>query len=435
MKIIGFLICLAFLLLTGCMDTFLLKDYDSKSEFYKDINNKVEGRTVDLELNNGLRYTTENITIEEDSTYVLFPRMFNIQEGKTFIPNSDIEYIEYESYKITRQVNKAQIFLNNGKVIHVQNFISAGDSVEVLNAFEEIEQEYEKKAFPTQDVKSISFNNRLKGMLEYSGIGIISGLFIAYYSDSNRPAVSMGDPGAGLGLLAVFGTIVGFLGGGSLGLIPGSPQDIIITDAPKINGWTTIGFSWGINSNSFSSSLDNLQGTIDNSIIDYTFGPYADYGLSKYFGIRAEILYDNKCGSYQTNSNDPQIATYLETVRIASLEMPVLFQVKIPDIYIHPRFYAGPAISIFLRGRSDRGYTEHVGFNIPGSSSDINLKDLTSPYLGYILGGGFNINRNLTFDVQYYKSINSLGNNLFDARALNLRQSTLTFKLGYELSL
>lgn len=434
MKTNFFFFALSAFLLTGCMDTYYLKNYKSPKEFYDFVNQKADDRSVDIKMKSGKTYETDILKINNDSTFINQP-ITKIKEGnQTSFSKSEIKNIEYIKFNPSGAGNTAEITFTSGKKILVQDLMSQNDSVFINSQVPIVYLTNEMVSIPTSEVKMISYNNRLKGMAEYAGIGFITGLLVGIENDANLPPLPyMGggpEPGLGTAFLAVLGT----LGGTLIGPAIGSTQEFIFAENPAQKGWSAIGIIGGIGVNGINSSLDYNTNYTKGGITKYIYGGFAVWSFNKNISLRAELIKTTKGGSYKTSYNKNYFdVSYISTVYLNYLEIPVLFQYTFPEIYFRPRFYVGPALSIFLNGNID---------NVPGEHSfpdyslrynrDLSSNEIKSPDINIILGAGINLRRHITFDVRYDFGLRSISSSLFDGQAANLKLNAISIIMGYE---
>lgn len=434
MNRIIFFFAISSLLLIGCMDTYYLKDYKSPKEFYDFVNQKADDRSIDIEMKNGKNYETDILKIKNDSTFINQP-ITKIKEGnQTSFSRSEIKNIEYKKFNPSGTGNTAEITFTSGKKILVQDLMSNKDSIFINSQVPIVYLTNEMVPIPTSEIKMISYNNRLKGMAEYIGIGFIVGLLVGIENDANLPPLPYMGGGAEPGLGTVFLAVLGALGGTLIGPAVGSTQEYMFVDDPISKGWSAIGIIGGIGINGINSSLDNNTNYTKGGIVKYIYGGFVVWSFNKNISIRAEILRSTKGGSYQTYyTNNYYNVSYISTVYLNFLEVPVLFQYTFPKIYFHPRFYAGPALSIFNDGKIDRVPGDH---SYPDNSfryeRDVTTDEINSPDVDIILGGGINLNRHVTIDVRYDLGFSSLSSKLFDGQAANLKQNAVSIIMGYE---
>lgn len=429
-----FLFAISSLLFIGCMDTYYLKNYKSPKEFYDFVNQKADDRSVDIKMKSGKTYETDILNIKNDSTFINQP-ITKIKESKqNSFAKSEIKNIEYKKFNPSGTGNTAEITFTSGKKILVQDIMSNKDSIFINSQVPIVYLTNEMVPIPTSEIKMISYNNRLKGIAEYIGIGFIVGLLVGIENDANLPPL----PYMGGGAEPGFGTVVISFAGGISGVFTGpifSPtQEFMFTEPAEPKGWSAIGIIGGIGIDNISSTLDNNSNYIRGGIVKYTYGGYVVWSFNKNISIRAELFKTTKGGSYETTySKNYYDVSYISTAYLNFLEIPVLFQYTFPDIYFHPRFYAGPALSIFNDGKID---------NVPGKFSfpdnsfrynrDVTADEINSPDIDVILGGGINLNRHVTIDVRYDLGLSSLSSKLFDGQAANLKQNAVSIIMGYE---
>ncbi len=428
------LLALSNLFLIGCMDSYYLKDYKSKKKFYDFVNQKSEDRSVDVKMKDGKIYETDILKINKDTTLIKQP-ITKIKVGnQTAFSKAEIQNIEYKKFNPSGIGNTAEITFNSGKKILVQDLMSNKDSIFISSRAPIIYLTKELVPIPTTEIKMVSYNNRLKGLAEFIGIGFITGLLIGTESSANLPPLPYMGGGSDPAFVTIALTLVGGLSGVLIGPIVGSRQDYIFIEPEEFKGWSAFGILGGIGIDNIKSSLDNNPNYIRDGIVKYTFGGYVTWSFNKNIALRAELLKTTKGGSYETDyTSNYQDVSYISTAYLNFLEVPILFQYSFPNIYFHPRFYAGPALSFFLNGSINK---------VPGDYSypvnniryerDITGNEVNSPDIDLIVGTGINLKGNITIDFRYDWGLRTLSNNLFEGQAGNLKLKVFSIIMGYE---
>ncbi len=435
MKLNYLFLALFGLLLGGCMDAYLLKNYKPPKDFYDIIKNKTEDRTVNVKLKSGKVYETDKLKVDQDSTSFIYSASKTKVGKQTAFSKADIKDIKYVKFDPSGFGNTAEVTLNSGEKILGKNLASVRDSVFINYQIPLTIYYDERVSLPTSGIKTISFNNHWKGMAEYAGIGSIAGLLVGIQNDANLPALPFMGGGAEPGLGTIFCTVVGTLAGSLIGSIIGSTQELIIESQPEPKGLCAIGIIGGISISGINSSLDNNSNLAEGDNVKYSYGGYVVWSFNKNFSLRAELFKTNKGGSYETPYRSQNFYTinYITTVYLNFLELPILFQYSIPSIYFHPRFYVGPAVSIFNNGSIDKTLGDNSYPDYSGTyKKNLTTNDINNPDFDIILGAGINLKRHITIDLRYDWGLRTLSNNLFEGLAANLKQHAFSVMLGYE---
>lgn len=169
MKLIYLVILILPLLLMGCYSTYTIKDFPSKDEFYKDINNCAKDRTIKVTLKNDSSIISKDgIEIKNDTLYLLSKKTRS--SHKKVVPSSlkDIKYQD-ANYKT------AIIILKEGKSFKADSIKSTPDSI----VFVGIDTLTSKKYFTTvNQVQKINYRVGWKEIPSGSLLGIVGGTFI-----------------------------------------------------------------------------------------------------------------------------------------------------------------------------------------------------------------------------------------------------------------
>ena len=417
------------IILNGCVDTYILKNYKSPEEFYKVVNSETEGHTLGVLLNSGKEYETDTLYIRNDSLVISLPLMFQESGKKTVIPNNTIKSIDYQYYGYYRNnKNSALITLKNGDKIKAYNVFGRNDSL-VFSLQSQLTPQTQHLTFPIDSVNKILYNNHLTGLAHGIGTGILAGTLAGIQIGSTYHDEPMGG-GQEPFFAYLAGSVLGCLGGGIVGVILGSDQQYIFKDDKPTKGLTSFGLICGMNAASVVSSIDN-QNTYKNLGIDeFSYGIFGVWSFSEKLGLRLEIIYGSTGGNYVEQSG----IYNNRTIYLNYLKLPITFQYRIPTGSINPRLYAGPEITHYLGGRLDVG-TDHPQDYYPYTfpyHKNINSSELNNPSFGILFGLGINLERHITFDFQYDFGLRNFKNNLFDIETPNLKQNQYTFMLGYE---
>lgn len=149
-------------------------------------------------------------------------------------------------------------------------------------------------------------------------------------------------------------------------------------------------------------------------------GLLSEYELKKSRTINIELLF-NQAGSKSTLSFG--LAPGVELIRLNYIDIPILFRIN--DWEIEERFFKVYAEGGLNVGRLFNTKIENSFFN--GLENDF-----TKTSIGFVLGGGIRITKNLAFTGRYSRSINSLYKNQ-TLLARSLFGYFLTFRLEYKL--
>ncbi len=431
MRFVVLAISVSALMLSGCMDTYMINSFKSADDFYRYVNNETEGHSLSIKLMRDSTIESDNIHIKTDSTF-LFKKIWEVKEGKTSsFPRSEIKDIEFQKFDPSGVGNTAIITFNDDRKVLVRNLFANKDSVIVTTKFPQKVWTNKRISFPTSEIEMVSYNNRFKAMAEDAGLGMLAGFMIGIQASSRIVQPVMGG-GADPIIGDVFGMFGGALSGTLIGAILGADQQFVFKDVTKQKGLTSYGITGGLNTSTISSSNQGISG----SVIFYNFGIFASWSFNKNFSIRSEMIYVTKGGEFSTTVNENKISYYNRTAYLNFLELPVTFQYTISQRSFRPRFYLGPSFGFFLNGRVDeQGYNNFYGLSFPAISNSRSVKaaEIGIPDAGILIGAGVNLRRNITFDVQYDFSLSRYSSSLYAGNANNLKPRFLIFKFGYEL--
>ena len=407
-----------------------MSEYKSPKDFYNLVNKETEGHSLDVHLMRDSTIETDNLHINSDSAF-LFKKMWKIKEGKkSSFPRSEIKDIEFIKFDPSGVGNTALITFNNGKKIQVRDLFANKDSAVITTKFPQKIWINKRISFPTNDIQSVSYNNRFIAMAEDAGLGTLAGFMIGIQASSRIVQPVMGG-GTDPFMYDIFGLFAGALSGTIIGAVIGSDQQFVFKDMTKQKGLTSIGITGGLNTSGISSSNQGISG----AVIFYSYGIFATWSFNKNFSIRSKLIHVTDGGEFSTPVTSNKIFYYDRTAYLNFIEIPVAFQYTITQRSFHPRFYAGPSFSFFLNGRVDeQGYNYQYDsyFPVLKNSRSISDKEVGLVNAGILLGAGVNFRRNITFDVQYNFGLGKYSSSIFDGNAQNLKPHSLIFKFGYE---
>ena len=388
MKLLLYLIAVASIFFAGCEDTFIVKNYYKPQEFYKQVNSKVNdciSKVVTIDTT----YTAEDMIIRSDSIYLLVQVQKTKLGNTTVFSKADIKDIEYKKFIPEGVANIALITLKSGETILAKNVSGGQDSITISSQIPQFYTVKNQITLPASDVKTISYNNHWIGLAEGAGIGIISGILIGIQSNASLPTPQMG--GGPEGGLIIAGTIIlGTLAGSVVGAIVGSEQTIIINDQKSYMGIISKGIIWGTNTSGLNMTFNGLNGVNSDNIVNYKFGGYIAWAFNKFIGLRTELTYGEKGGSFHTDNG----GRINRTVYFDDLEIPIMPQIAFYDIYFKPRFYGGPVFSFFIKGRYDEEIIDkYSGFPSGTISIPLSASNVHSPDFGYLIGFGINLQK------------------------------------------
>jgi hypothetical protein len=126
MKALYLIIILFPLLLegTGCSSTYNLSDFYSKDKFYNDVNNHIDGKEVNVTLNNNSIFTTNENGVHINQNFLTL-KLYSSKD--TTLPLSEIQNINYNSNLGNPFV---YLKLKNGNTINAENIRRSADSLE-----------------------------------------------------------------------------------------------------------------------------------------------------------------------------------------------------------------------------------------------------------------------------------------------------------------
>jgi|GEM_PF-3175363 len=420
---------LSLLVLNGCTDTYIIKNYETPNQFYEAVNNYTEGHSVEVLLNSGKEYETDTLYIRNDALVISLPLMYKESGKETVIPNNTLKSIDYKYYGYYgNKENAALITLKNGDKIEANDVYGRNDSL-VFSLQSQLTLHTQHLSFPIAEVNKISYNNHFSGLANGLGTGFLAGLLTGIQIGSTYNDKVMGG-GPEPFFAYVFGSVLGCIGGGIIGVVLGSDQQFIFTDNRPTKGLTSYGIIVGMNAANVVSSQNYPSGYGSQGIDEFSYGIFGAWSLTENIGLRMEIIYGITGGNYVK----PSVTNNNRTIYINYIKVPITLQYSMHTGSINPRFYAGPEITHYFGGRLDVGtdYPEdYTPYTFP-YHKNISSTELNNPSFGILFGLGINLERHITFDFQYDFGLRNFNSNLFDIETPNLKQNQYTFMMGYE---
>ncbi|MCL5030321.1 MAG: hypothetical protein M1480_15025 [Bacteroidetes bacterium] len=185
MKIIYLALSAITILLVGCSSTYTIKNFSSKEKFYENFNNSAKNKTVKVTLSNDSSFTAlEGTNITNDSLFFTTQILKEEKIESNAIRN--IKYLESGSSNLA-----AIIILNNGKELKAKKAdMLEGSSINALI------MENKNVNLPLNDIKKVSYKNRLLGTLIGFLIGIpaaylVGEQFFVLFGSGNEMAISL----------------------------------------------------------------------------------------------------------------------------------------------------------------------------------------------------------------------------------------------------
>jgi hypothetical protein len=169
-----------------------------------------------------------------------------------------------------------------------------------------------------------------------------------------------------------------------------------------------IGPKAGINLANLSFDPDLQSGVDKSSRLGFKFGAAAELGFSPMFAVQIEPMYAQKGAELEFDAQDPntgQVIKGTQDLKLAFIEIPILFKVKFSAGSITPYVFAGPNIGILL--------SSDIEQEIAGQTAEADIKDQTSSIdfvidfgagIGFAVGPGVA----LTFDARYALGLTDL---------------------------
>ena len=145
----------------------------------------------------------------------------------------------------------------------------------------------------------------------------------------------------------------------------------------------------------------------------YTFGAFANYPLSEKFSIQPELLFsrngsryedikletfEDAIGGIELGNFANLLGTKLEMyVGTNWLQIPVLGVYQVDESL---KLYAGPYIGFYLSGKAFVEASALI-FELIDSEYDIKSEDLQLPDFGMIVGGSYDLTKNIAVEARY----------------------------------
>jgi len=199
------LLLLFILLYWGCSSTYRISDFSSKKNFYKDFNNSVKNKNLEVTLQNDSTFIIYNgAVIENDSLYSL--NSFTIS-GFTKVALIDIRNIKYSG----SNYQSAIILLKNGKLYHASKIKFEKNSMQCTYS-----ETVRHNITSISNLKKIVYKNHWLSIPSHLIIGSVAGFLVGFaigrISDNNTQE---GDSRAGKIFVYTWigGTVAGIIWG------------------------------------------------------------------------------------------------------------------------------------------------------------------------------------------------------------------------------
>jgi hypothetical protein len=152
--------------LTGCTTVYKLSESRSPEKFYKNCENSIESRSVEVKLiNDSSVYTMNENKIISDTLY----SFKEVNVGKDYtLPTKELEDISF----ITNDYKTADITLKNGEKLKAENLFLANDSANFWGIKTTM---MKNMVSPLSDIKYIEYKNYLSGIVPGILVGAFSG--------------------------------------------------------------------------------------------------------------------------------------------------------------------------------------------------------------------------------------------------------------------
>ncbi len=407
---------IAIFIFAGCSQQYIEKQFNSRDEFYSEINHSIKHKNANIEFLSGKNISSDNIYIKGDSAY--WTNRFT-EHNKMLIPLALAKNIDIKSYISQNPVIfNGNIQLTNDSLIEVHNAAFLQDTISYnlthIKLF----------SSPLNEVSSFSYYNHIKAISQYGFAGIFLGGVIGYKAGSDAPSQS-GESYAALG--AVAGSILFGLGGVVAGVIIGNPQIYLL----KNNDSETIKFikKFGIIAGMTSSTLNGgfSDGRLYNTteIDNYTFGLYYLFNINNILKFRPEIMYSIKGGNYNYSVNPVEgnfhyIEGGTSALYLDMIEAPMLLQLDFSTPKNNTlKFMAGPSLNFPIRNEIDEYYLGPMGSVYEHSIQQFNAK----PYLSILFGAGVKWDLHFSTEFMFDHGIQNSGKvEMSDGTKLNLLQ-------------
>ncbi len=162
--------------------------------------------------------------------------------------------------------------------------------------------------------------------------------------------------------------------------------------------------------------------------IGFTAGVFGNYIINDKFSVQPEILYTRKGSKFKNNYAD--IADlYFKTDWI---EIPILGMYQINDDF---SLFCGPYLGFYLDGQAVVDFLGFLDIDI-----DIKREDLQLPDYGLVIGGLYNISKNIAVQARWEYGIQDLADgykinilNIGDIDFIDLNNSSFQLQLDFTI--
>jgi hypothetical protein len=154
----------------GCSTIYTVKDFSSKNNYYKEINDNIKGKSVNITLINDSTFENNDGVLLSTDTL----SCFKTHTDSKVLNKKDITDIKYTS----SDYRDAVLVLKTGEELKVTDFENKGDSFNMNVTY------YQDRIIsiaPTEKIKNIVYNDRNQSILPGVLFGGLSGLAVGVF--------------------------------------------------------------------------------------------------------------------------------------------------------------------------------------------------------------------------------------------------------------
>jgi len=220
MKLNFIIMLFSILLLTSCSSTYRITDFPSTVKFYEDFNSKFKGKDAKIVLtNDSVLLAVDSLNVKDE---VITAKIIVVDRINREILLSKVDQINYDG----TDNHSAKIYLKDGEKLRAENISLHHDTINFI----EVNDLVKSYSNHIDNVKSVTYSNRWKGIFSGGKIGLFSGVLLGYLTgkaslprqpDKNQLKSDEHDEGQEI-FYPLFGAVAGFISGGFVGYFLGS---------------------------------------------------------------------------------------------------------------------------------------------------------------------------------------------------------------------